>query len=318
MSVYSVLILVLSTLRKRAYIPLLVALTPPVILSVALLSIPSTSSALDILSLADQPTILVSKEPITNECFRARIFSTYLGFEEVLPTIALIVDQTGYKRISGAISSKSTIDLEVEDGIVVSLPERLYQRLGRPSTIYLRYRVENFEEYRVVYVHKLLNALIIIVDELMDEEPNTYLCLSNTRFILRNSLAKIENTILSHALIWVLSVTILHTFMLYVAIMMLARKLQPELRSLLFTGIDPSSLTAYACITVLIISATITLLLYSLTVVVLNTSYYLASTFTPVLSPELRPVSMVPVLLILTVCSILSYISFMRVIRHEV
>lgn len=314
MSIYALWILLLSILRKRAHIPLLIALTPPIILSVTIFSVPSISNILSFLEIPDKSTILVVREPFSDKCFRVNMISVHLGSEEdlYLHTVVLVVDQVVYDEISRVIASESAMNLIADEQISISLPEHLYQELGRPRVVRLKLLNEDLEEYRVAYVHKLLNNPILILNKKSGNEPSIYLCISSAKSVLISHVARSESNLISHALTWVLLVSASHTFLIYVAIKVLSKRLEPELKTLLFMGFEPSRLALIASITVLIVSTALSLLLHSITVVVLNTVHSFVSTFTLVLKPEFRSTSILPTLLILILCCILSYTGIRR------
>lgn len=313
MSIHVVRALVLSILRKNAHLPLLIALTPPILLATALLSMPSISGVVELLGLPDTNMVVVLNKPVFNNCYSAGIVEIDILLPN-LSTIALIVDHVVFDAISATISARP-VDSLIDGNIVASLPEDLYSKLGKPARLELGIQDEFLGEVQVRYVHKLVDAPIIISTRNM--LPQVYICVTSKHHVLREILLNVEKNFFMHIRAWITFLTASYIPLVYVASRMVVKRVGSEFKAFIDLGLDPSRLSFYAGLSMLAVTSLLAIFLYSFAIVVLYVTYNLVSTVTLFISPQLRVHGIFFTILFLALCYPLFYISARRSIMLE-
>lgn len=313
MNIYVIRALVLSILRKNAHLPLLIVLIPPILLSTTLLSLPSINSVVELLGLQDTSVVVVLDRLVLHNCYPAGIVEISIsssGFN----TVALIVDHTVFDAISTTILARSVNSL-IDEKFSASLPEDLYSRLGGPVKLELKVQDTFSNEVPVKYVHKLIDAPIIISAQNM--LPQVYICITNKHSILRDMLLSIERGFFTYIRVWITFLTISYIPLVYMASKMVVKRVSSELRVFINLGLDPSRLSFYASLSMLAVTFLLAILLYSIAIVILYTTYSFISTIVPFISPQPGIHGISLTLLFSISCYPLFYISARRLITLE-
>lgn len=310
MNVYIVRVLVLSILRKNAHLPLLIALTPPVLLATVLLSLPSMSGVVEFLDIRNISIVVVLDKPTLGNCYSARTVEVVFPLSE-LSTTALVVNHTVFNSISTTISAKPINNI-IEENTFASLPKDLYYRLGEPAKIKLRVRGVFTDVVQVKYVHELINAPIIVSS--IEMAPHVYVCITDKQSVLRDIFLNMEESFFAHVHAWVAFLVTSYIPLVYVASRIVTKSMGNEFRTLINLGLNPSRLVFCASLSLLAVTFLLTAFLYSLSIVVLYTTYSFVSTITPIMSP--RPG--IQGILLVVLLSVLCYPLFITSVKRSI
>jgi hypothetical protein len=262
--------IMVSALRKKTYLYLLIALTSPLLLSTVLLSMPSLSMFLEVMSQRVSPgtmSLLVRSSASSGDCIPVELLGTITLNDTELPVLVVPVDVFlenlfEFKEVS------YTSDF-------TSLPQEVYEELQVESVLL------NGCTRRVSHVHRGINAVIVLGE--VSTESDTKLCRVSTSHVLKEALFFVESSLIEVSKRWLLLVLLAHTPLVYVAVLKARRALEEEFNALHNLGVSRGKILLGFSLVVLFVCVIVSVFIVSMSVVIVNSVHKFTSLywFTP-------------------------------------
>lgn len=296
--------LLLVVLRGRHYSVLFTTLLVPVLLSIALYSIPSVKTLELGYPGVDSPIILYSEAPCEN-CYPSRLVEGLLmaGNSRVEAVILIASVEAGYLNPFVNCSNCTS-------GVL--LPRDLHNSLGKPREVVV---VVDGSTGAYSVLGYWSSNLVILLDSGLKIEPAGYICITSRQSVLTGFLEGLEYELIATAGLWILVLTLVYTPLVYIGLERLVDSLKPELKQLYESGVDPRTLYYSILTTLLSTHVLVVLYITALGVVLVYTAWSILSSFIPSPPPVLRENLLTPLSTQLLLGFILASIASRGVIR---
>ena len=268
--------------RRRLYTPLLVGVLPPILISVALLSIPSASSLPVSAPGLDEPVLAISSTTSSRDCYPAGVVEGALLIDNMrVETRLLVVKADASKlldtlNIARGYSSRSG----------VALPVKMYESLKGLKVVRVEVDGEIYE-YPVTYSWR--SNLALLVDPDLQGALELNLCIKRRGDLLVDSLVQVERNLLDTALVWIALLIASYTPILYAVFKRVVESIGVDVRVLLELGSSSRSVTLSVYMALVVVYVVTSLYACCLGVVVVYTSWALVGNIIPTPPPTLRP-----------------------------
>lgn len=267
--------------RRRLYTPLLVGVLPPILISIALLSIPSASSLPVSAPGLDEPVLAISSTTSSRDCYPVGVVEGALLIDNTRVETRLLVVKADASKLLDTLNIARGYSLR--SGVV--LPVKMYESLKRSRVI----RVEvDGEIYEYPVACSWRSNLALLVDPDLRGPLELNLCIKRRGDLLVDSLVQVERNLLDTALVWIALLIASYTPILYAVFKRVVESIDVDVRVLLELGSSSRSVTLSVYMALVIVYAVASLYACCLGVVVVYTSWALVGNIIPTPPPTLR------------------------------